>query len=40
MEDNAYIGGAIALIWLVFFPPRFYQRRIDCSARTARAEEG
>jgi hypothetical protein len=31
---------AIALIWLVFFPPHFYQRWIDDSVRTALAREG
>ena len=32
--------GSIALVWLVFFPPRFFQRWIGDSAGTARAEEG
>jgi hypothetical protein len=32
--------GGIALVWLVFFPPRFYQRWIDASAGTAQAREG
>jgi hypothetical protein len=31
--------GAIALIWLVFFPPRFYQRWIGDAAGTARVGE-
>jgi hypothetical protein len=29
----------IALIWFVFFPPRFYQRWLDDSAETALAGE-
>jgi hypothetical protein len=30
--------GGIALIWLVFFPPRFYRRWISDAASTAQAE--
>jgi hypothetical protein len=31
---------AIALIWLVFFPPTFYRRWIEGAALAATAEEG
>ena len=32
--------GAIALIWLVFFPPTFYRNWINRVAPVAKAEEG